>query len=117
MILCFHGSYKKYAILGYAAKYSWTIGLQDFLLLICLTCYSYYWGFIATLYLLNSNFFCFATKNNFLSLCCRFSIKVHFLVKSPVIYYFQTFIEIMQRCFSIMYKRKQEVSSANSLHW
>ena len=35
---CFHWSYKKYAILGYATKYSWPIILQNFLLLTCLTC-------------------------------------------------------------------------------
>ena len=35
LIFCFHWSYKKYAILGYAAKYSWSISLQDFLLLTC----------------------------------------------------------------------------------
>ena len=39
LIVCFHRSYKRYhAILGYAAKYAWSISLQDFLLLTCLTC-------------------------------------------------------------------------------
>ena len=41
LIFCFHWSYKKYhTILGYAAKYSWPIGLQDVLLLTWLTCQS-----------------------------------------------------------------------------
>ena len=39
LIVCFHWSYKKYhAILGYVAKCSWSIRLQDFLFLTCLTC-------------------------------------------------------------------------------
>ena len=32
LIFCFHWSYKKYAILGYAEKYSWPVSLQIFYL-------------------------------------------------------------------------------------
>ena len=52
-------------------------------------------------------FFCFAAKNDFMSLFSRVWIKVHFPLKGPVIYYFQIFIEIICRCLSVMYNRKQ----------
>ena len=51
--------------------------------------------------------FCFAAKNDIMSLFSRVWFKFHFPLKSPVIYYFQIFIEIIWRCLSVMYNRKQ----------
>ena len=35
-------------------------------------------------------------------------LKLIFLLKGPVIYYFQTFIEIFCKCLSVMYNEKQK---------
>ena len=61
-------------------------------------------------------FFCFGTKNDFLSLFSRVSIKAHFPLKIPVIDYFQIFMEIICSSLSATYNnKKKELSSANSL--
>ena len=52
-------------------------------------------------------FVCFAAKNDFMSLFNRVCIKVHVPLKDPVIYYSQIFIEIICRCLSVIYNRKQ----------
>ena len=52
-------------------------------------------------------FFCFAAKNDFMSLFSRVWIKVYFPLKGLVIYYFQIFTEIISKCLSVMYNRKQ----------
>ena len=52
-------------------------------------------------------FFCFETKNNLLGFFSRVWTEIHFSLKSPFIYYFQIFIEIICRCLSVMYNRKQ----------
>ena len=75
--------------------------------------YRWFWdGDWEILVLLNTNggwyiSFALRLKNDYMSLFSRVWVKVHFPLKGTVIYYFQIFIEIICRCLSVMYNRKQ----------
>ena len=90
---------------GFKLFYSVIVeGKKEFLKKLCLVLIK---GMVSTFLVAYGRFFfCLATKNDSLRLFSSISNEGHFPLKSPVIYRFQIFIEIICRCLSVMYNRK-----------